>query len=288
MKLSHATRFAHRQARLHAGDLYPDPWLLPRGFVRAMDPILAVALGPARQGGEALRGGLERALRGRPDGPLLLSLWAAAAAGEIPHGDLRALAHLMAEPLPDSPPTRGELRRFLAARVSPLASCILALVERREPQALGAATSFGVGLALTRLLLDLPAHLRRGRLPWPPGDLAACGVTREALADGLATEAVRRFLGLEVAWAQEEIRAGRPLEAWLGARLRRGLRDVARRASLLHRRLLDPRYDPLRSPPALRPRDIAWGRARALGSLARSVLWPPGSRRPVPVPAGSS
>ena len=79
----HAQRFATRQAREIAGELYPGPVLMPRGMLRALDPVLAVAMGPARLRREAFRIALQQALRGRPDGPLMLALWSSATAGEI-------------------------------------------------------------------------------------------------------------------------------------------------------------------------------------------------------------
>ena len=48
MDFGHARRFATREARRFAGDLYPGPVLMPRGLLRALDPLLATALGPAR------------------------------------------------------------------------------------------------------------------------------------------------------------------------------------------------------------------------------------------------
>lgn len=273
MNLEHASRFASAQARLAAGDLYPDPWLLPRGFRRTLDALLAVAFGPARRGGEAFRDGSERALRGRPDGPLLLALWSAATAAEMRHADLRALFAAVHEPLPDPPASRAELRTSLQRRVEPLARCVLAILQAGE-EALPPAVELGIGLGLARLLLDTPAQLRAGRLPWPEADLTACGLRREDLARGLPGPAVSAWLRGESSWALEHLARGHGLREHVGARLRRALDNEIRRARRLLAQASDPQRDLFRNPPRL-PAAVRWsGRARALGNLAHSVLLP--------------
>ena len=59
----HARRFATREARRHAGDLYPGPVLMPRGLLRALDPLIAITLGPARTGDPEFEASFERMLR---------------------------------------------------------------------------------------------------------------------------------------------------------------------------------------------------------------------------------
>ena len=69
--------------------------LMPKGLLRALDPILAFAAGPARAGSAEFEDSFEAMLRGRPDGPLLLALWASISGGEIAHQDLREILRLM-------------------------------------------------------------------------------------------------------------------------------------------------------------------------------------------------
>ncbi|MFQ5748916.1 MAG: squalene/phytoene synthase family protein [Planctomycetota bacterium] len=254
MDLTQAHQFATRQARAACGELYPGPVLVPRDLLRAMDPILAVALGPAREGSERFQASLERMLRGRPDGPLLLSLWASVAAGEIPHRDLRVMAARMPSPLPGAPATREELLAWMRPRVACIARPVLDVAGRRNEQTEAAAVHLGCGLALTRLLLQLPHDLTQGRLPLPREDLEAAGCSREELFAGVRTPAVDRFLQREAQWAWEELDRGLPLAGRLvGARLRRGFRAAVLRARGLLQRITDPERDFFRRPPRLRP-----------------------------------
>jgi phytoene/squalene synthetase len=248
---SHARSFASREARRQAGDLYPGPVLMPRGLLRALDPVLAVALGPAREARPAFRKSFEEMLRGRPDGPLLLALWAAAAAGEVPHADLRRLVELMEESMPADPPHRGELLAWLHPRASAFARLGLTMAQRLEPEALAPAERLACGFVITRLLTDLPHHAAAGRNFLPLADLERAGLSRAELLDGVRTPAVHAFLVEESNWARELLVQGLPICERVGARLRRGLRAAVLRSRLLLEQVADPRRDIFRNPPRL-------------------------------------
>lgn len=249
LDFGHSRRFATREARRFAGDLYPGPVLMPRGLLRALDPLLAVALGPARRRSEVFQASWEGMLRGRPDGPLLLVAWESAAAGELRHADLRRLLELFPDPPPTEPATREELLGWLRPRVRVMARLTLSLAQR--PDALPAAEDLGCGLVLTRILVGLGPALARGRVPLPAADLEAAGVSREELLRMVPTPAVRRLLDRECDAVEHLIASGLPVCDQVGARLRRGLRAAALRARLLLGRFRDPDYDPLRRAPTL-------------------------------------
>lgn len=253
MDFGHSRRFTTRQAQAACGDLYPGPVLMPRGILRALDPLLAVALRPAGHGGEAFASALERMLRGRPDGPLMLALWSTTAAGEISHRDLRRLAELLPGRLPEHPASREELTAWLRPRAEILARCVLAVAQRNSPEVREPAVRLGCGMGLVRVLADLPRHLAAGRQPLPAADLEAAGCSARELMDAVRTPAVDRLLRSEAAWARELLLAGRPACGGVGARLRRGLRAASLRALLLLRRVDDPRADVFRRPPVLGP-----------------------------------
>jgi len=247
----HARRFATREARRIAGDLYPGPVLMPRGLLRGLDPILAVALGPALEGRESFHLAFEDMLRGRPDGPLLAALWSSATSGEIPHEDLRRILKRMPVPLPESPATRGELLAYLHPRASTLSRCTLALAQRLEPEALAPAERLACGFVVTRLLTDLPKHLAAGKLHLPLSDLEEAGLSREELFAMVRTPAVDRFLLMECAWARDLLRQGLPVCERVGDRLQRGLRAAVLRSEMLLRRVRKPGNDIFRNPPTL-------------------------------------
>jgi len=249
----HSRRFAALEARRLSGDLYPGPVLMPRGLLRALDPLVAVALGPARFGSERFEAALERMLRGRPSGPLLLCLWSTVRAGEIPHGELRRLVALLAEPAPDRPATRQEILDWLEPRTRAAARCVLPVFERHDQRHEAAAGVLGAGLTLTAWLRDLGTDLAGGRMRFPAEDLEAAGLSFEELRDAVPTPGVRAFLARECAWARSLLHASGPLQEGMGGRLRRGLRAMTLRAEVLLARLEDPRRDPFRRPPRLRP-----------------------------------
>ena len=249
----HARRFATREARRHAGDLYPGPVLMPRGMLRALDPLIAIALGPARDGGEAFRVSFEKMLRGRPDGPLLLATWASLASGEVPHEPLRRMLRQMAVPPPERPKNRGEMLAWLHPRASTLARCTLAIAQRDEAETLPPAERLACGLVLVRLLCDLPQHLAANRHFLPCSDMEEAGLSEEELAAGVRTEAVNRFLAAECAWARALLEQGMPVCERVGDRLRRGLRAAILRAHLLLEQIEDPQRDLFRHPPRLTP-----------------------------------
>lgn len=251
MDFGHARRFATREARRFAGDLYPGPVLMPRGLLRALDPLLATALGPAREGRPAFRAAFEEALRGRPDGPLLLALSAAATAGEIPHPELRQLMDLMERPMPADPPNRGELLAWLHPRASAFARLGLRLSQRLDAETLPPAERLACGLVLVRILCESPRLAAQGVNLLPLADLERCGLTREEWLAGVRTPAFHAFLSQESAWASEMLEQGVPVCARVGSRLRRGLRAAILRSRRLLAQLNHPRRDPFRAPPRL-------------------------------------
>ena len=226
---------------------------MPRGLLRALDPLIAIALGPARSGDADFEAAFERMLCGRPDGPLLLATWDSVAAGEIPHATLRRMVRLMPVPAPVRPRHRGELLAWLHPRASVLARCTLALAQRDEEEALAPAERLACGLALVRMLCDLPRQLAAGVHHLPLSDLEEAGLDEAELAAGVRTPAMDRLLAAECAWARDLLAQGLPVCERVGARLRRGLRAAVHRAHLLLDQLEDPRRDLFRRGPRLRP-----------------------------------
>lgn len=224
---------------------------MPRGLLRALDPVLATALGPAREARPVFKSAFEEALRGRPDGPLLLALTAAAAAGEIPHPDLRALVELMERPMPADPPNRGELLAWLHPRASAFARLGLRLSQRLDAETLPPAERLACGLVLVRILCEYPRLAAQDVNLLPLADLERCGLGREELLAGVRTPAVHAFLSQEAAWAGEMLEQGVPVCAHVGSRLRRGLRAAILRSRRLLAQITHPKRDLFRSPPRL-------------------------------------
>ncbi|MBT3340359.1 MAG: squalene/phytoene synthase family protein [Planctomycetes bacterium] len=249
MNFGHASKFATRTARELTGELYPGPVLMPRGLLRALDPLLALFLGPATEGGADFEAAIEEMLRGRPDGPLMLATWASVTSGEIPHKLVRSATQLMRSAPPESPATRGDLLAWLHPRASVMARFALSLAERDNAATLAPAERLACGFALTRILTDLPRALTAGRLLLPLEDLEKAGLTREELMDGIYTPAVQAFLAQECAWARQLLEDGRPTCERVGDRMARGLRAAILRADRLLRGVEKPSRDVFRHPP---------------------------------------
>jgi len=224
---------------------------MPRGLLRALDPLLATALGPAREARPVFRQAFEEALRGRPDGPLLLALSAAATAGEIPHPDLRVLFDLMERPMPADPPNRGELLAWLHPRASAFARLGLRLSQRLDAETLPPAERLACGLVLVRLLCEAPRLASKDLNFLPLADMERCGLERAELLAGVRTPAVHAFLSQEAAWASELLDQGVPVCGKVGSRLRRGLRAAILRSRRLLAQITHPRRDLFRNPPRL-------------------------------------
>lgn len=267
LDFGHSTRFATHMARDLAGDLYPGPVLMPRGYLRALDPLVAVALGPAREGRETFRVAFRRTLRGRPDGPLLLALWGTISAGEISSTDLRSMVNLMKDPLPEELQTRQELLAFAQPRAQAVARCALQVLQRPRPEAQQAAEALGIGLFLTHLLIRLPEELCRGHYYLPTEDLESCQLSRKELETGVFTSKVERFLRQESDWSRHYLDLGLGLSDHIGARLRRGLRAMVLRARGLLDMVEDPNRDLFRRPPRLGPWDRWRFALRSLGGI---------------------
>ncbi|MDP6942033.1 MAG: squalene/phytoene synthase family protein [Planctomycetota bacterium] len=260
MNLGHARRYSSRLAKELAGDFYPGPVLMPHSVLRAMEPFFAFALGPARLGDPNFEASTEAMLRGRPDGPLLLALWASISVGEVSAKDIRDILRLFPAPLPDRPQNRGELLAFLLPRVAPVASGMLSIGGRRTPEARPPAERLGLGLTLTGILAQLPQHLAADRFPLPLSDLEKCQVTLDELKNGIQTASVQRFLATETRWARQLLDEGLSLRPHLGARLRRGVRAVVVRSRKLLEQIEDPNHDFFRRAPSLGT-SLRWGSA---------------------------
>lgn len=251
MSFRHARRFASEQAREICGDLYPGPILMPRGLLRSLDPILAIALNSANKSNSSFNDSFEKMLRGRPDGPLLLALWASIAAGEIPHKDMRKLLSLFPSEMASQPKSRGELLGYLHPRVSIIAQCMLALAQKRDAEALPSAERLGLGLTLCKLLIDMPNYLAKEKIYFPESDLKSANLTKKSLLKMVRTPEIDHFLAQQCDWIESLINEGLPVCDKVGARLRRGLLAAAFRAKMLLKHIRNPENDIFRTPPSL-------------------------------------
>ena len=251
MNFRHSRRFASEQAKNICGDLYPGPILMPRGLLRSLDPIIAIALNSVSDSNDAFNNSFEKMLRGRPESPLLLALWASIAAGEIPHKDMRKILSLFPSEMESQPKNRGELLGYLHPRVSIIAQCMLSLAQKRNAEALPSAERLGLGLTLCKLLIDMRYHLIRKKIYFPESDLKNANLTERSLLKMVRSPEVDQFLAQQCDWVESLIDEGLPVCDKVGARLRRGLLAAAFRAKMLLKYVRNPKNDIFRTSPRL-------------------------------------
>jgi phytoene synthase len=197
-------RHCAHTVRAHARTFHYASWLLPPEKRRAANALYAFCrvaddmVDSARVAGTAsvarrladYERALETALAGRPDGPIFRELHRVCATYEVPHDVLRELLAGVAR---DLQPVRYETWRELVTYCEGVAStvgemCTYVFGVSGGPavrdRALRYARTLGVAMQLTNILRDVGEDARRGRCYLPEEDLAAFGLTADAIVGG--------------------------------------------------------------------------------------------------------
>jgi squalene synthase HpnC len=116
-------------------------------------------------------------------------------------------------------PTIRELRSYTAEAVEPVAHLLLYVAGYRSPELHAYAADLASGLALARLLQDLPADYARGRIYLPLEDLRHFGVPEEDLGTRRASPELAALIRYEVARTRALFERARPLVEKVGADL---------------------------------------------------------------------
>ena len=162
--------------------------------------------------------------------------------------------------------TFAELRGYTAQAAEPMGHLLLNVGGYRAPELLAYADDMASGLAVVRLIQDIPADLARGRIYVPVEDLRHFGVTEAALEARVATPAIDALIRYEVARTRALFERARPLIEKVGA-------DLAVELALMWHggmRMLDKIADAgglvLSERPSLTTADKAL-------ALARAIAW---------------
>ena len=107
--------------------------------------------------------------------------------------------------------TMRELRSYTSQAAEPVAHLLLYIAGYRDPALHAFAADLASGLALARLLQDLQADHRRGRVYLPQEDLRHFGVRDEDLAADIASAEVLALVRYEVARTRALFERARPL-----------------------------------------------------------------------------
>ena len=224
-----ASRFLPREKRRAAFAVY--------AFCRTADDIVDEAPAGARGGSAAAcalddcRRRLDRALSGRPEGPVFRELARAAVSWGIPGATLHELVDGVARDLtPLQPATWTELASYcegVASSVGEMCAHVFGLAggEETRAAALRYARTLGVAMQLTNILRDIGEDAARGRCYLPDDELSAFGLTRaEVLAAGPSLardERWRPLLAYEIGRARALYEAAEPGIALLASDARR-------------------------------------------------------------------
>ena len=200
-------RHCARTVRTHARTFHYASWLLPAEKRQAANALYAFCrvaddmVDSARVAGTAsvarrladYERALEAALAGRPEGPIFRELHRVCATYEVPHDVLRELLAGVAR---DLQPVRYESWRELVTYCEGVAStvgemCTYVFGVSGGPavreRALRYARTLGVAMQLTNILRDVGEDARLGRCYLPEEDLAAFGLTADAILASAST-----------------------------------------------------------------------------------------------------
>lgn len=112
--------------------------------------------------------------------------------------------------------TMRELRSYTSEAAEPVAHLLLYIAGYRDPGLHAFAADLGSGLALARLLQDIPADHARGRIYLPQEDLRHFGVSDDALGARVASPEVAALIRYQVARTRALFERARPLVEQVG------------------------------------------------------------------------
>jgi hydroxysqualene synthase len=163
-------------------------------------------------------------------------------------------------------PTISALRSYTAQAAEPVGHLLLYIGGYRAPELLAYADDLSTGLALAKLIQDVPADFARGRIYLPVEDLRHFGVSEDDIAKRRVTPAIGSLIRYEVQRTRALFERARPLVDTIGA-------DLAVELALMWHggwRILDKIYAAGPRLFADRPRLTSLDKAVALG---RAVAW---------------
>jgi hydroxysqualene synthase len=115
--------------------------------------------------------------------------------------------------------TMRELRSYTAEAAEPVAHLLLYIAGYRAPELHAYGDDLAAGLALARLLQDIPADFARGRIYLPQEDLRHFGVSEDDLGARRASPEVGALIRYEVARTRALFERARPLVDRVGSDL---------------------------------------------------------------------
>lgn len=156
----------------------------------------------------------------RPDHPVFVALADTVAKFDLPITELQALISGFRTDLEERRySTFNELRSYTALAAEPVGHLFLYLGGYRDPILLRYSDDLSSGLAMAKLLQDIPADMERGRIYLPAEDLVHFEVSESDIENRRASPQIAALMRYEVARARALFERARPLVDLIGANL---------------------------------------------------------------------
>ncbi|WP_250000716.1 phytoene/squalene synthase family protein [Actinoplanes sp. M2I2] len=204
-----ATRLLPAWKRRHVHALY--------GFTRYADEIVdqTSELPPAERAARLNEwsGAFVAGLRGEPvDDPLLPAVLHTIAVFDLDVDDFASFLRCMAMDLTEtSYATYDDLLDYMEGSAAVIGTMMLPILGSRDPVAAREpARQLGFAFQLTNFIRDIAEDLDRGRVYLPESHLGRFGVTRDDLARGVITPAIKDLIRYEIGVAREHYVAAAP------------------------------------------------------------------------------
>lgn len=161
-------------------------------------------------------------------------------------------------------PDRQAVEDYCRRSAQPIGRLLLHLYGLRETAALQQSDALCSALQLINFWQDLSVDGPRGRCYVPEQDLAACGLSRQALAECRDSPATRRLVQHLCAWAGERLAEGAPLVHRVPGRAGWELRLVVQGGRRVLEKIAAMDHAALLSRPSVGPGDLPLLLLRAL------------------------
>ena len=115
--------------------------------------------------------------------------------------------------------TYADLRRYTAQAANPVGHLLLSIGGYRSPELFAFADDLATGLAMSRLIQDIPSDFERGRVYVPAEDLRHFGVSDDDIKHRRATPGIGALARYLVARTRADFERARPLVDAIGGDL---------------------------------------------------------------------
>jgi squalene synthase HpnC len=228
-----ALAYCRSIARSHYENFTVASWLLPRhllphfyaiyAYCRGADDAADETRDPAKslRALDAWQEQLDRCYVGSPEHPVFVALLPTIREFSIPPEPFtRLLTAFRQDQRVARYATHEDVLGYCRNSANPVGRLILYLGRCHDPKRGALSDSICTGLQLANFCQDVARDWAKGRIYLPRATLDAAGCSEEVFGQGRHTEAFARAMQVEVARAEEYLRAGEPLVELMPGELR--------------------------------------------------------------------